>query len=331
MTSSTLVLAGISFVLTVIWGSPLIRLLNWFKVGDSVRLELKDITSKQSEKIGTPTMGGVMFIAPVLLITLMVNAVALLGFTELGLSILLPLGTMLVFALLGIIDDLEKLRNIGAGEGMKARTKFLIQLIITAAIAFTLFYFLDVPHLILPVMGTHINLGWFYIPIAMFIITATSNAINFTDGLDGLAGIISATAFGAVGGIALMQEQIFLAQFCFIVVGAIFGFLWYNAHPAQLIMGDTGSMALGGTLGVVVLMTGHWILLPLIAIVPLSEVLSVIIQVTYFKYTGGKRFFKMTPIHHHFQVVGWSETQIVQRFWLIALLFAMMGLALAVL
>ena len=127
MTSSTLVLAGISFVMTVIWGSPLIRLLNWFKVGDSIRLELTNITDKQTDKIGTPTMGGVMFIAPVLLITLMVNAVSLLGFAETGLSILLPLGTMVVFAMLGMVDDWEKLRNKEIGEGMKARYKFLIQ------------------------------------------------------------------------------------------------------------------------------------------------------------------------------------------------------------
>jgi phospho-N-acetylmuramoyl-pentapeptide-transferase len=158
---------------------------------------------------------------------------------------------------------------------------------------------------------------------------ATTNAVNLTDGLDGMAGLISATAFAAFGGIALLQGQIFLARFCFTVVGATFGFLWFNVHPALLFMGDTGSLALGATLGVVALMTSQWALLPLIAIIPTSIVLSVILQVAYFKLTGGKRLFKMAPIHHHFELSGWSETQIVQRFWLISLLAAMIGVALA--
>jgi phospho-N-acetylmuramoyl-pentapeptide-transferase len=142
--------------------------------------------------------------------------------------------------------------------------------------------------------------------------------------------LISATAFAAYGGISLIQGQIFLAQFCFTLVGAVFGFLWFNVHPALLIMGDTGALALGSSLGVIALMTGQWILLPIIAFIPVSEVLSVIIQVLYFKATGGKRFFKMAPIHHHFEIIGWSETQIVQRFWLISLLCAIIGIALAV-
>jgi phospho-N-acetylmuramoyl-pentapeptide-transferase len=154
--------------------------------------------------------------------------------------------------------------------------------------------------------------------------------MNFTDGLDGLAGLISATAFVAYGAIALLQGQIFLARFCFILAGATFGFLWFNVHPAELFMGDTGSLPLGATLAVVAMMTGHWILLPLIAIIPFSETLSIILQVSYFKLTGGRRIFKMTPLHHHFELSGWSETQVVQRFWLIGLLSAMIGIALAI-
>jgi len=157
-----------------------------------------------------------------------------------------------------------------------------------------------------------------------------SNAVNLTDGLDGLAGLITATAFTAYGGIALLQGQLFMARFCFTVVGAIFGFLWFNVHPALLFMGDTGSLSLGATLAVVALMTGQWILLPIIAIIPTSTVLSDILQVAYFKWTGGRRLFKMAPLHHHFELSGWSETQVVQRFWLISLLFAMVGVALAV-
>jgi phospho-N-acetylmuramoyl-pentapeptide-transferase len=149
--------------------------------------------------------------------------------------------------------------------------------------------------------------------------------------LDGLAGLIAATAFAAYGAIAMLQGQEFLVRFCFTVVGAIFAFLWYNVHPAEMIMGDTGSLSLGATLGVVALMTGQWILLPVIAIIPVSVVISVILQIAYFKITRGRRLFKMAPLHHHFELLGWSETQVVQRFWLVALLTAMIGVALALL
>jgi phospho-N-acetylmuramoyl-pentapeptide-transferase len=155
-----------------------------------------------------------------------------------------------------------------------------------------------------------------------------SNAVNFTDGLDGLAGLIAATAFAAYGFVAVLQGQVFLARFCFSLVGALFGFLWFNVHPARLFMGDTGSLALGATLAVVALMTGQWLIIPLLAVIPVSEALSVVIQVLYFKATGGKRFFRMAPLHHHFELVGWSETQVVQRFWLVSLVFTMLGIAL---
>ncbi|MFN3930082.1 MAG: phospho-N-acetylmuramoyl-pentapeptide-transferase, partial [Thermoflexus sp.] len=167
--------------------------------------------------------------------------------------------------------------------------------------------------------------------IAVFIIVGSANAVNFTDGLDGLAGIITATSFIAYGVIAYLQGQIYLATFAFIVVGACMAFLWFNAHPAQLIMGDVGSQALGATLGVVALMTGQWLLLPIVALIPVVETLSVILQVAYFKWTRGKRLFKMSPLHHHFELLGWSEPQVVQRFWLIAIWSAMIGVALALL
>lgn len=325
--SAVLALAVISFLLTVIWGAPLIRLLRMIKVGDSIRLELRNKT--KNLKVGTPTMGGIMFILPIVLITVLLNAVNLLNPELGGRSVLLPLLTMLAFGFLGFLDDRSKLLK-SVGEGMKSRYKFLLQLLIAGGTAFTLYSVLDVPQLFLPGFEIEFQLGWLYIPIAIFIIVGSANAVNISDGMDGLAGLISATAFAAYGGIALVQGQLFLAQFCFTIVGALFGFLWYNVHPAQLFMGDTGSMALGSTLGVVALMTGQWAILPIIAIIPLSEILSVIIQVAYFKTTGGKRIFKMSPIHYHFELSGWSETQVVQRFWLISLLVAIIGVALAV-
>jgi phospho-N-acetylmuramoyl-pentapeptide-transferase len=147
--------------------------------------------------------------------------------------------------------------------------------------------------------------------------------------LDGLAGSIAAVSFTAYGVIAFLQGQIWLVAFAFTVVGAVFAFLWYNAHPAELFMGDVGSLAIGATLAVVALMTGQWLLLPIIGFVFVAEALSVILQVTYFKMTGGKRLFKMSPLHHHFELLGWSETHVTQRFWLVGILSAMLGIALA--
>jgi len=324
----SLSLAGLAFIMTAIWGNPLLRILRHFKLGKIIRIEQPE---GHRVKMGTPTMGGVMFIMPVLLLSGLLNAVALIGVTTSGIgrSVLLPMLVMVGFAILGAVDDWEGIHGKRKGDGMRARTKFAFQVILALATAYVLKYVIDAPDLYLPGYFFEIEIGWSYVPIAAFIIVAESNAVNFTDGLDGLAGLIAATAIAAFGGIALMQEQTYLARFCFILVGALFGFLWFNVHPAQLIMGDTGSMALGSVLAVISLMTGQWPMLLVIAIIPLAEMLSVVIQITYFRMTGGKRFFKMTPIHHHFELLGWSETQIVQRFWLIGLMAALIGIGLS--
>ena len=325
-TALVLGLAMLSFIMTVIWGAPFLRVLRNFKIGKIIRVEEP---GHHNVKMGTPTMGGVLFVLPVLLLTGLLNAAALIGLNVTGRSVLVPLIVMVGYAALGMLDDWEGIRGKRRGEGMRARTKFLAQVVLALGTAYVLKYMLEVPDMRIPGIKGDIPLGVWYIPVAAFIIVSESNAINFTDGLDGLAGLISATAFAAFGGIAILQGQTYLAQFCFIIVGSIFGFLWFNVHPAELFMGDTGSLSLGSTLAVVALMTGHWPLLLVIAIIPLSEALSVVIQITYFKLTKGKRFFKMTPIHLHFELLGWSETQVVQRFWLIGLLAAMVGMGLA--
>jgi phospho-N-acetylmuramoyl-pentapeptide-transferase len=324
--SLAIALSGLSFMLAVIWGGPLLRILRHFKIGKIIRVEGP---ATHFTKMGTPTMGGVMVILPVILLTLLLNGASLVGLNVLGRSVLVPVMVLFFYAILGGIDDWEGIRGKRRGLGMRARTKFLIQVLFAVGIAFALRYLLRVPQLIWPNPRAEIDLGYAYIPIAVVIIVGMSNAVNFTDGLDGLAGLISATAFAAYGGIALIQGQVFLARFCFTLVGALFGFLWFNVHPAELIMGDTGSLALGAALGVVSLMTGQWLLLPLIAVIPVSETLSVVLQVSYFRRTGGKRLFRMAPLHHHFELGGWSETQVVQRFWLVSLLFAMLGVAVA--
>jgi phospho-N-acetylmuramoyl-pentapeptide-transferase len=328
-----LALAGLTFLITVIWGGPLIIILRRFRIGKQIRI---DEPQRHQTKMGTPTMGGMMIVVPVLLISLLLNVVNLLSGNFTGRSILLPLAVLTAYTLLGAWDDWLGLSGVSRGEGMRGRSLFLWQSVLAFFAALGLYFLLGIQTVALPAVPFYYELGLFYIPVAMFVIVGASNAVNLTDGLDGLAGLLSATAFAAYGVIALLQGQVFLVRFCFTLVGALFAFLWFNAHPAELFMGGSGSYSLGATLAVVALMTSQWVLLPLIIIMPISVALSVMIQVGYFKLTRrltgqGKRVFKMAPLHLHFELLGWSETQVVQRFWLVGLLAAMVGVGLALL
>jgi phospho-N-acetylmuramoyl-pentapeptide-transferase len=324
---------SVTFLLAVIWGEPLITLLKRLGIGKMIRVE-----GPQSHmvKMGTPTMGGLMIIIPELAVTALLNAVNLINGTFVGRSILLPLGVLVVFTLLGAVDDWAGIKGVRRGEGLRGRQLIVWQTVLAFIAAVGLYYVLGLNQVYLPGAGFWELEAWIYVPVATFIIVGTSNAVNITDGLDGLAGMIAATAFAAYGVIAYLQGQVYLVRFCFTLVGALFAFLWYNAHPAQLFMGGSASYSLGATLGVVALMSGQWLLLPIIAIIPVSVIMSVILQVAYFKltrrFTGeGKRLFKMAPLHHHFELLGWSETQVVQRFWLVSILAAMIGVSLALL
>jgi phospho-N-acetylmuramoyl-pentapeptide-transferase len=325
----------LAFLIGVIWGAPFVEVLRRLGIGKQIRVEL---TEGHQKKAGTPTMGGIMIVLPVFLIALGLNLVNVIR-TVTGASILVPLFVLVGFAALGAVDDWEGIarsRGRPIGEGISPRAKFIGQLFLAgiAAAVISLYDggFQFANQVTLPLIGISIPISpVLFIPLCIFLIIASSNAVNLTDGLDGLAGIITASAFAAYGVIAYIQGQFPLMQLCFILVGACFAFLWYNAHPAQMFMGDVGSLALGATLATVAIMTGQWLLLPVIAIVPIAETLSVILQVTYFKLTKGQRLFRMSPLHHHFELSGWSETQIVQRFWLVGVLAAMVGIALALL
>ena len=320
----SLTLGTISFLLAVIWGRPLINMLRRFGIGKGIRIEGP---STHQIKTGTPTMGGLMILIPVLVITLLLNLANVMGFTLIGRSIMVPMAVMAAFGLLGAVDDLMGVKVITTG--LLGRYKLLWQILFALVTALFLHYALELRSIAIPGIAEKIDIGWLYVPIAMFIIVGTSNAVNLTDGLDGLAGSIAAVAFSAYGVIAFLQGQIWLVAFVFTVVGGLLAFLWYNAHPAELFMGDTGSLAVGATLAVVALMTGQWLLLPVVGFVFMAEALSVILQVGYFKLTGGKRLFKMSPLHHHFELLGWSETHVTQRLWLVGILSAMLGIALA--
>lgn len=310
-----LAVGTLSFLFSVLGGPPLIAFLRRQRMGKRIR---EEGPQSHNVKAGTPTMGGLLIFLSVFIVTVPLNLIE-------RLSILLPTGVLVLTGLLGLFDDLQSL--IGSiRQGIRARLKFFIHSAIAIGAAIGLYFFLGLSTVNVPFLG-RFEIGWAYLPIAYLAIVGFGNAVNITDGLDGLAGGTSAIAFATYGIIALLQGQDYLVTFCFTVVGAILGFLWFNAHPAQIFMGDTGSLALGSTLAVVAFMTGWWLLLPLIGIVFVVETLSVILQVAYFRFTGGKRLFRMSPLHHHFELSGWAETQVTARFWLVGIVGAMLGIA----
>lgn len=324
-TSIALGLAGVSFMLTVIWGQPLIRILRHYRVGERIT-----ISSPQGQftQLGTPTTGGMLFILPIMLLTLLLNGITIVGMGGgLGESILLPLGTMLGFGALGMVSDWRRIRNLHP-SGIRPRYKLLIQIILASLIAYGLWWFLDVPHMYLPFYKGEFEMGVWYLPAAIALIVTTANATTSTTGVQGLTGLVAATAFASYGVVASFQEQIFIARFCFTVVGSLFGFMWFNIKPAELLMGYTGSYAIGATLAVIALMTGQWPMLIFIFIIPFLEAGSAALQIIYYRLTG-RRIFRMAPFHHHLELAGWSETQIVQRFWLINFLIALIGITLS--
>ncbi|NKQ35002.1 MAG: phospho-N-acetylmuramoyl-pentapeptide-transferase [Chloroflexi bacterium] len=327
----SLSLGIVTFLMAVIWGSPLVELMRRLKLGAQIRI---DGPESHLSKMGTPAMGGILIIFWVVVVTGTVNIVRVIQEIETAESVFIPIAVLVSYAILGGIDDYLGFHPRPHGEkGIRARVKIWIQLGIALIAALLIYFGVNDGRgwMAVPTVPFLIDIGLIYIPIAVIIIAGTANAVNITDGLDGLAGIIAATAFLAYGTIATWQDQQFLVSFSFIVVGACFAFLWYNAKPAQMFMGDVGSQALGGALGVVALLTNQWLLLPIIAAVPIATMLSTTLQVAYFKLSGGKRLFKMAPLHHHFELLGWSETQIVQRWWLVGIMSAMVGIALAIL
>ncbi len=315
--AASLALGAVAFVMTVIIGRPIIAILKQHKIGKRIRVELPE---SHMVKMGTPTMGGVMIAISVVLLTAIFNLVG-------RLSMLLPLGVLLACAVLGAVDDMLNLVG-GTRSGLTARFKFAWLFLFAAVAAWVLYGPLGLHNMFVPFVGKF-DIGIIYFPIALVGIMGFANAVNLTDGLDSLAGGTAAIAFIAYGIIGYLQGQLQVVTFCFTMVGALIGFLWYNAHPAQVIMGDTGSLAIGAGLAVAAFQTGQWLILPVVGFVFVFETLSVMLQVGYFKLSHGKRIFKKAPIHHHFELIGWSETQVQMRFWLVGIAAGMLGIALA--
>lgn len=325
----SLALAGLAFMVSMVVGRPYITFLRHKRIGKRIRMDL----DQHMGKSGTPTMGGVMIVAIVVLLMLIFNVWG-------RLSMLLPIGVLVATSVLGGVDDMLTIVGVekpGKEEGMSGKVKMIWLGLISVLSAFILHlpdpYGLGLTHMSIPWLG-RFDIGWMYIPIAAFVILSMANAVNLTDGLDTLAPGTSAVAFVAFGVIAYLQGQLGVVTFCFIMVGALLGFLWFNANPAQVFMGDAGSLSLGASLAVAAFMTGQWLLLAIVGGVFVAETVSVMIQTTWFKYTRkktgeGKRIFKMTPLHHHFERSGWSETQVALRFWIVGMMLGILGVALA--
>ena len=332
--------SAIAFVLAIAWTPLLTHFLYKYRLGKQIRsAEHAPIFAKMhAGKVGTPTMGGILIWVTVLVITLFFAAAGSLApdsiFSELNFlsreQTYLPLGVFILAAVIGLADDIFGVFKIGGnGGGLNMKHRLLLYLAVALVGAYWFYFKLDWSVIHIPFFG-NFEIGFWYVPIFAFIIVATSFSVNETDGLDGLAGGVLMVAFSAYIFVAVSQGKPELAVFCSVIVGALLAFLWFNIHPARFFMGDTGSMALGVTLGVIAMLTNTMFLLPLFGFILVAESLSVIVQ-TASKKLRGKKIFISTPIHHHFEAIGWPEPKITMRFWIISGVFALIGIALFVL
>jgi len=333
-----LTIAAVSFVVALFSTPILTHFLYKYKMGKGIRDEgtTPIFTSLHKKKEGTPTMGGILIWAIVAIIAVGIFLLAKLFGPDTIFSdynfltrkqTLLPLGVLLFAAIIGLIDDFMGINKMGkAGKGLRMKERLIVYTAISMVAAYWFYFKLDWDLLHVPFLGDF-NIGIWYIPVFIFAIVASAFSTNETDGLDGLAGGILLIAFSAFAVICFQQGKIELATFCGAIVGALLAFLWFNIHPARFFMGDTGSMSLGITLGVMAMLTNSLFFLPFIAFVMVVESLSVIVQIIS-KKVRHKKIFLSTPIHHHFEAKGWPETKITMRFWIIAGVTTVIGLIL---
>lgn len=314
----------ITFIVSIILGIIIIPILRKLKVG---QIERDDGPKSHLKKQGTPTMGGIIIIIAMLLVAIGICIYFTInGQITIAHKILPVLLLTLGFGMIGFIDDFKKL-VLKNTKGLKPSYKMLGLLIISVAYVIYLIYVLKIgTQTYIPIWKQYIDLPiYLYIPFAILVILGTTNAVNLTDGIDGLASSVSAIILTCLTVIGIMFGQPEISVFGSIVIGAVLGFLMFNLHPAKVFMGDTGSLLLGGVISAIALYLKMPLLLLLMAIIPVIETISVIIQVVYFKKTG-KRVFKMTPIHHHFELSGWTENKVVVIFSVITLIVCVIGL-----
>lgn len=336
----------LAFLIALILTPWFTNLLVKYKVGKQLRENALSgeksvlFTALHAKKSGTPTMGGLLIWGTVVLVVIISIIFQSAGIFKHSLfsrnETWIPLFTLVTCGLLGAIDDYFNIKGIGKTRGLSAKFK-LFWLVVFGSLGAWWFYSklgcldnaADACMINVPLSGA-IDIGFWYIPLFIFIIIATANAVNFTDGLDGLASGLLILAFGSFGIIAYVQGLLILATFCAVICGAVMAFLWFNIPPARFYMGDTGSLALGATLGVIAMLTGQTLTLPIIGFIFVIEALSVIIQLTSKKFFH-RKVFKIAPLHHHFEQNGWQESTIVMRFWIVGALTAAFGTILALL
>jgi len=307
----------LAFAIVVILMAPYIRLLHALGFGKRIRREGPE---SHYIKEGTPTMGGLLIVAVVLGIYFFLRS-------QPDASTFAPIAALAAVGLLGAFDDYLNART---GEGIRARQKLIWLTAVAFVAAWQIQNTYDITAIAVPFVGAVSIDPRVYVLFAAFAIIAAANGVNITDGLDGLSGGTVAIAFVAYMLIALLNEpqQQNLALLCALIVGALLGFLWFNVHPAQIFIGDSGALSLGATLAVTALITGQILVLPLIGIIFVIETSSVILQIAWFRVSNGRRLFRMSPIHHHFELGGWDEEKITIRFWIVAILAALLGVTL---
>ncbi len=334
------VILAITFSVAMLLTPVLTHFLYKYKIGKQIRADggTPIFTALHKKKEGTPTMGGLLIwiIVPLLAILFWILSVvfdgslfSLINFLDRS-QTYLPLGMLVLAGIVGAVDDLMGVFRIGPkGGGLGIKERILLYTFVAVVGAYWFYFKLGWDMVHVPGIGDFV-IGLWYIPLFIFIIVATSFSLNETDGLDGLAGGTVLPAFGVFGAIAFAQGNTELAMFCAAIIGTLLAFLWFNVHPARFYMGDTGSMALGVTLGVVAMLTNSFFILPLVGFILVIESLSVIIQLTSKKFRG-KKVFRSAPIHHHFEAIGWPECKITMRFWIIAWVMASIGLVIGLL
>ncbi len=336
-----LLLAAISFVVAFAWAPGLIRGLKRWGMGKSIRSESDaPIFAKlHKKKSGTPTMGGILVWVTVFGLAILFyylapvfpegSMMARLNFLSRG-ETLLPLGALVASALVGFVDDYYNVKGIGPkGGGLRMRHRLMIYTAIAVIGAWWFRVKLDWDLLHVPFIGDF-NIGIWYVPFFILVIVSTAFSVNEADGLDGLAGGPLLAGFGAFSLIAFAQGRFDLAVFCGVILGALLAFQWFNIHPAQVFMGDTGAMSLGVTLGIVAMLTNSALLLPIIGLIFVLESLSVLVQVGW-RRVFKRKFLRSAPFHHHLEAIGWPECTIVMRLWVVSTVAASVGVAIALL
>lgn len=329
-------LSSLSFVIAFLAAPALTHFLYKYKLGKQIRTSDKSpiFAKLHAAKSGTPSMGGVLIWLTTLILAVFFFYFGLWfdghfqAFNFLTRSqTLLPLGALVAAALVGLFDDYLNIRKIGPyGGGLSVKHRLAVYAVIALVAAAWFFFRLDWDVIRVPFVG-NFELGWWFIPVVVFIIVGTAFSVNETDGLDGLSGGTLMAAFGAFGAIAFTQGKYDLATFCAVIMGALLAFLWFNITPARFFMGDTGAMSLGVVLAIIAILTNTVFLLPIIGLIFVIETVSVIIQVAS-KKIRKKKVFLSTPIHHHFEAKGWPEAKVVMRFWVISAMTSIIGLVL---